>query len=361
MILIFLHQKKVFVVFFVYLCKIDFLHNFALKFDGMNTRIKYLGLELDSPILAGSCGLTADTDSLCRLEQAGAGAVVIKSVFEEQIIYDIKRNTLVHAPVANYGASYEYIAQHVADDCMARHFALIREAKRRLSIPVIGSINCFSYENWLTYAKAFQDAGCNALELNMAIMPFETSLSADDVERTYSNIIQSLKKIICIPISIKVGPYFTDLAKFMQQLSWMGIQGISIFNKSMLIDIDAEDEKLANADALTYPGELYNTLRWTAILSGKLRCDLAAAMGVQEPIDVVKLLLAGAKAVHVASCLYRNGIEYMRTLNDGLVRWMAAKGYERIDQFQGKLALKANDKASMLMRTQFMNHIAEIK
>ena len=199
------------------------------------------------------------------------------------------------------------------------------------------------------------------VEMNMSIYPFEVTLSSDDVERTFCNIIQSLKKIITIPISVKISPYFTDLAKTAQQLSWMGIQGISIFNKSMLIDIDAEDEKLANADALTYPGELYNTLRWTAILSGKLRCDLAAAMGVQEPIDVVKLLLAGAKAVHVASCLYRNGIEYMRTLNDGLVRWMAAKGYERIDQFQGKLALKANDKASMLMRTQFMNHIAEIK
>lgn len=327
----------------------------------MNTTVEYLGLKLSSPILAGSCGLTADIDNLCRLEQAGAGAVVIKSIFEEQIIYDIKRNTHVYAPVGNYGASYEYIAQHVADDCMARHFALIREAKQRISIPVIGSINCFSYENWLTYAKAFQDAGCDALELNMAIMPFETSLSADDVERTYSNIIQSLKKSISIPISIKVGSYFTDLAKFMQQLSWTGIQGISIFNKSLLVDIDTESEALTNANSLSYPGELYNTIRWTAILSRKLRCDLAATTGVHEPSDVVKLLLAGAKAVQVASCLYRNGIDYMRKLNDGLSQWMEQKGYDSIDQFQGKLALKANDKASMLMRTQFMNYFADIK
>jgi dihydroorotate dehydrogenase (fumarate) len=327
----------------------------------MNTKVEYLGLKLDSPIVAGSCGLTANVDNLCALEKAGVGAVVLKSIFEEQIIYDIKRNTHVYAPVGNYGDSYEYIAQHVADDSVSKHFSLIREAKRNLSIPVIGSINCFSYENWLTYAKQFEDAGCDALELNMAIMPFETSLSTDDVERTFANIVQSLKKSITIPISIKVGSYFTDLAKFMQQLSWMGIQGITMFNKSMQIDIDVESERLCNADSLTYPGELYNTLRWTAILSRKLRCNLCATTGVANGLDVAKLLLAGANAVQVASCLYRNGIDYMRTLNDELKGWMERKGYESIDQFRGKLAMKPSDKASMLMRTQFMNYFAEIK
>ena len=327
----------------------------------MNTKVDYLGLKLNSPIVAGSCGLTANVDNLCRLEEMGAGAVVLKSIFEEQIIYDIKRNTHVYAPVGNYGDSYEYIAQHVADDSVSKHFALIREAKRRISIPVIGSINCFSYENWLTYAKQFEDAGCDALELNMAIMPFETSLSTDDVERTFGNIVQSLKKSVNIPISIKVGTYFTDLAKFMQQLSWTGIQGITMFNKSMQIDVDVEAERLCNADSLTYPGELYNTLRWTAILSRRLRCNLCATTGVSDGLDVAKLLLAGANAVQVASCLYRNGLDYMRTLNDQLKEWMGRKGYESVDQFRGKLAMKTGAKASMLMRTQFMNYFAEIR
>lgn len=327
----------------------------------MNTKIKYLGLELNSPILAGSCGLTANIDNLCKLEECGAGAVVLKSIFEEQIIYDIKRNTHVYAPVGNYGDSYEYVAQHVAVDSVSKHFALIREAKSKLSIPVIGSINCFSYENWLTYAKQFEDAGCDALELNMAIVPFETSLSTDDVERTFSNIIQSLKKSINIPISIKVSPYFTDLAKFMQQLSWTGIKGITMFNKSLQVDVDVDDERVCNADSLTFPGELYNTIRWTAVLSKKLRCNLCATTGVSDGKDVVKLLLAGATAVQVASCLYRNGVEYMKELNSGLQSWMEQKGYDCIDQFRGKLALKQSDKASMLMRTQFMNYFADIK
>ena len=209
--------------------------------------------------------------------------------------------------------------------------------------------------------KQFEDAGCDALELNMAIMPFETSLSTDDVERTFGNIVQSLKKSVNIPISIKVGTYVTDLAKFMQQLSWTGIQGITMFNKSMQIDVDVEAERLCNADSLTYPGELYNTLRWTAILSRRLRCNLCATTGVSDGLDVAKLLLAGANAVQVASCLYRNGLDYMRTLNDQLKEWMGRKGYESVDQFRGKLAMKTGDKASMLMRTQFMNYFAEIR
>jgi dihydroorotate dehydrogenase (fumarate) len=263
--------------------------------------------------------------------------------------------------VGNYGASYEYIAQHVADNSMAKHFELIRLAKENLSIPVIGSINCFSHENWITYAKQFQDKGCDALEFNMAIMPFDASLSADDVERTFSDIIQSVRKTVTIPISIKVSTYFTDLAKFMQKLSWSGIQGITMFNKALQLDIDTEAEAVCNAHSLTDPTELYNTIRWTAILSNKLRCDLSATTGVSDANDVVKLLLAGATTVQVASCLYRNGVGYMADLNKGLQDWMKGKGYEDLNQFRGKLALKSNDKASMLMRTQFMNYFAEIK
>ena len=322
--------------------------------------VDYLGLKLQSPIVAGSCGLTANVDNLCRLEESGAGAVVLKSIFEEQIIYDIKRNTHVYAPVGNYGDSYEYIAQHVADDSVSKHFSLIREAKRRLTIPVIGSINCYSYENWLTYAKQFEDAGCDALELNMAIMPFETSLSTDDVERTFANIVQSLKKSITIPISIKVGSYFTDLAKFMQQLSWMGIQGVTMFNKSVQVDIDTDKMELRNASYLSSPSDMYNTLRWVAIMGKKMRCDISASTGVFTADDVVKMLLAGASSVQVVSCLYKNGVDYLRELNDGLRSWMEAKGFDNIQQFRGRLAVATTDKVSVAMRTQFMKYFAEI-
>jgi dihydroorotate dehydrogenase (fumarate) len=317
-------------------------------------------LDLKSPIIVGSCGLTADVDKMVEMEKAGAGAVVLKSVFEEQIIYDIKRNTHVVAPTDNYGDSYEYIAAHVADDSLSKHFQMIRDAKKRLAIPVIGSINCFSYENWLTYAIKFQEAGCDALELNMAILPYETSLSADDVERTFSQIINTLRKSISIPVSIKVGTYFTDMAKQMQQLSWMGIQGVTMFNKSVQVDIDIEKETLQNASYLSNPEDLYNTLRWVAILSKKMRCDISASTGVYTADDVVKMLLAGATTVQVVSSLYKNGIGTIAQLNQGLNAWMEKKGYNSLSQFRGKLAVQPNDKASVAMRTQFMKYFAEI-
>ena len=326
----------------------------------MDTSTKYLGLDLKSPIIVGSCGLTADVDKMVAMEKAGAGAVILKSVFEEQIIYDIKRNTHVVAPIDNYGDSYEYIAAHVADDSLGKHFQMIRDAKSRLTIPVIGSINCFSYENWLTYAIKFQEVGCDALELNMAILPYETSLSADDVERTFSQIINTLRKSISIPISIKVGTYFTDMAKQMQQLSWMGIQGVTMFNKSVQVDIDIENETLQNASYLSNPEDLYNTLRWVAILSKKMRCDISASTGVYAADDVVKMLLAGATTVQVVSCLYKNGIDTIAQLNQGLNAWMEKKGYSNLSQFRGKLAVQPNDKASVAMRTQFMKYFAEI-
>ena len=326
----------------------------------MDTKTKYLGLEIDSPIIVGSCGLTNDINNLVKMEQAGAGAVIIKSVFEEQIIYDIKRNLSMMAPTDNYGMSYEYVAAHVSDDSLGKHFDLIKEAKKRLHIPVVGSINCYSFENWMTYTQRFQEAGCDALELNMAILPYETTMSYEDVDRLFSNIINTLRKSVNIPVSIKVSQNFTDMANFMQRLSWMNINGITMFNKALNVDIDVDKMELTHAPSLSTPEEIYNTLRWVAILSNKLRCDISASTGVHTPADVVKMLLAGAGTVQVVSSLYKNGIDYLQTLNDGLRKWMEEKGYTKLSQFRGKLAVKANDEASMFFRTQFMKHFAQI-
>lgn len=326
----------------------------------MDTKTKYLGIEIDSPIIVGSCGLTNDINNLVKMEQAGAGAVIIKSVFEEQIIYDIKRNLSMMAPTDNYGMSYEYVAAHVSDDSLGKHFDLIKEAKKRLHIPVVGSINCYSFENWMTYTQRFQEAGCDALELNMAILPYETAMSYEDIDRLFSNIINTLRKSVNIPVSIKVSQNFTDMANFMQRLSWMNINGITMFNKALNVDIDVDKMELTHAPSLSTPEEMYNTLRWVAILSKKLRCDISASTGVHTPADVVKMLLAGAGTVQVVSSLYKNGIDYLQTLNDGLHKWMEEKGYTNLSQFRGKLAVKANDEASMFFRTQFMKHFAQI-
>lgn len=321
---------------------------------------KYMGLNVKSPIIAGSCGLTNSIEELEQLENAGAGAVILKSIFEEQIIFDIKQSANQMAPVDSYGDSYEYVAAHVANDSMNRYFSLVSEAKKRLHIPIVGSINCFSFENWLTYAKRFQDAGCDAMELNMAVLPYETSLSGDDVERLFSDIITTLKKAITVPISIKVSKNFTDMAKFMQQLSWMGINCITMFNKPLNIDINVDTMKLMPASSLSEHNDIYDTLRWIAILDKKLRCEISASTGIFNADDVVKMLLAGAQTVQVVSTLYKNGLDYIKTMNTGLQEWMQKHNYETIEQFRGKLALKANDEASMFLRTQFMKYFAKL-
>ena len=326
----------------------------------MNTKTKYLGLDVESPIIAGSCGLTNDISNLEKLEAAGAGAVIIKSVFEEQIIHDIKRNASMMAPIDSYGMSYEYVAAHVADDSLGKHFDLISEAKKRLHIPIVGSINCYSFENWMNYTKRFQDAGCDAIELNMAILPYETTMSCEDVDRLFSDIINTLRKSVTIPVSVKVSQNFTDMANFMQRLSWMGVNGITLFNKALNVDIDIDKMEITHAPSLSTPEEIYNTLRWVAILSKKLRCDISASTGVHTADDVVKMLLAGAGTVQVVSCLYKNGVDYMKELNDGLRKWMADKGYDNIEQFRGKFAVKNNEQASLFFRTQFMKHFAQL-
>ena len=322
----------------------------------MDTCVEYLGLKISSPIVAGSCSLTMDIDKLRKLEDAGVGAIVLKSIFEEQIIYDIKKNTHVLTPIGNYGKSYEYVEKHVKEDALEKYFEHIRQAKEQIKVPIIGSINCYTHENWITYAKKFVDAGCDALELNIDILPYETSLSCDDVDRTFGDIVRTLRKVADIPVGIKVGHYFTDMAKFMQQLSWMGVQGITIFNKAPHLDIDLENETLKEASFLSAPEELGDTLMWVSVLKNKLRCDITASTGVYTADDVVKLILAGASAVQVVSCLYKNGVEYVKDLNDGLKAWMQKRGYEHVDDFKGKLAMKKNEITSM-MRTIYMKEM----
>lgn len=326
----------------------------------MNIDVDYLGLKLSSPVIAGSCGLMMDVDYLKRLEDAGVGAVVLKSIFEEQIIYDIKRNTHIVAPVENYGESYRYVADHAAQDSLEKYFEFVHHAREAVNVPIIGSINCYSHENWINYAQKFIDAGCDALELNMDILPYDTSLSWDDVDRVFGDIIRTIRKITAAPLAIKVGRYFTDMAKFMQLLSWMGVQGITMFNKPLSLDVDIDGESLTEASMKTSAGDLHELLHWVLILKNKMRCDISATTGVYCAEDMIKLLLAGAGTVQVVSALYEHGPECVRSMNAGLREWMERKGYQQISDFRGRLALKESDPASMMMRTLLMEHMADI-
>lgn len=329
--------------------------------NSMSISTKFMGLELNSPIIAGSCGLSTTMQGLEKMYKSGAGAVVLKSIFEEQILFDIKKNTSTYTnPYDHFGDSYDYIANHIEANALERHLDLVRQAKSNFPMPIIGSINCSNFGNWVNYAKLFQDAGCDALEINMFYIPFNVNTSHDDVQRLFSDTVQALRRIIAIPILIKVGTYFTDLAKFMQQLSWTGISGITLFNRATNWDIDVDEKKIVHGPVMGSPNDLFLPLRWTAILSKKLRCDISASGGVYTGNDVVKMLLAGASTVQVVSTLYKNGIEHIATMNDELCHWMERNNYQSINEFKGSMAIMTNQDASQFERIHFMKYFSEI-
>lgn len=327
----------------------------------MDTAVKYLGMSLQSPIIVGASSLTGTMDNLLEMEQAGAGAVVVKPLFEEQIIFDIKCNQKIFAPTGHYGENYALVEQTMPRDVVQNHFAFIHEAKQKLHIPVIGCLDCYQFESWINYAKRFQDAGCDALEINMSLFPYETNTSVEDFDRLFQNVISSLRRFVSIPISIRVTPYYTDMSKALMQLSWMGIQGVTVFGEQPLVDVDVETEEIGVASGRNLENRFEDTLRWTGVLSDKLRCGICSAGGVRTSEDVVKLLLCGAQAIQVSECLKENGIKHLGTLNEGLVAWMERHNYDKIDLFRGKLAVKGATKAGMQMRVRSIRNLWDVE
>ena len=320
----------------------------------MDTSTKFIGLNVKSPLIVGAGPLMGHLDNLLKMEESGAGAVVVKPLFEEQFIYDIKKNQAVYAPTDHYGESYNYVEQKGDSTAVQRHIEFIAEAKRRLHIPVVASVDCYQFESWINCVRSFEDVGCDALEINISLLPYETSISVEDVERLYQNVITSLRRIVNIPIAVQVNPYLTDMAKSVLQLSWMNIGGVTLFGTPDNFDIDIANQQIASIAAGRPRKDCAETLRWTAVLSDKLRCGISAAQGVATSDDVVKLLLAGAQTVQVQDCLQQQGIDYIQKLNEGLRTWMEQQGYESIEQFRGKLAFKGNEVAQMTLRIRRM-------
>lgn len=320
----------------------------------INTETKYLGVTLKNPIIVGSSDLTGSLDSLRQLEQAGAGAVILKPIFEEEFIYDIKRNTHVVAHTNNYGENYEYVAQRGEDQAVAAYLDLIVQAKLALSIPVIACIDCFSYENWITYAKQLEEAGCDAIQLNVSILPFDTSLSADDVERSFNDIVRTMNRITSLPIDMKVSPYFTDLSKFLQQLSWMGVQGISIFNRPLTFDVDVDNLNIVKPEKTLVGNDRNDTLLWLSILQGKLKCELSAATADTSDDVVLKMLLMGAGSVQLTASSSDLSPERVSLMVDSLHRWMEKHDYASIADFKGMISLPNVDSTYAVMRTMMM-------
>ena len=327
----------------------------------MNIETKFMGLNIKSPIIVGSCGLTSDVETLKKIEKAGAGAVILKSVFEEQILQEMSSSYSQSNTFEYADETYDYIVAHTEKQSLAKYISLIKAAKEAVSIPIIASVNCVSSSQWTALASRMEQAGADGIELNMLLLPSDVNMTTEKIEKLYETIIKDVKKVVKIPVSVKICSYFSSLARFAQKLSWMGIENLSIFNQFFKQDINIDTMTIEPANVFSSPGNLHRTIRWTAILANVVNCPLTAGGGVHKPKDVVKLLLAGANTVQTVSANYEQGTEFIEESVAFLKDWMQKHNFESLDEFRGKLAVEKNNDSSAFLRVQFMKYFAGIK
>lgn len=311
---------------------------------------RYMGLKLPSPIIASSSSLTANVSSIKRAVDAGAGAVVLKSLFEEQIEHDSGAEEVDVAVHPEAEAYVRQMGKHLGPE---RYLELIAETRREVSVPVIASVNCVTNKWWGNYAEQIQAAGADGIELNTAIMP-QSGETPEAIENRYTRIIEKVRRSVAIPLAVKIGPYFTSLPRFTVALREAGAAAIVIFNRFYQFDIDIRKQELAAGYQYSSPNELHTTLRWTSILSGSTGCDIASSTGVHDGEAVIKLLLAGADAVQVCSVLYKNGMQSISEMLSTLTSWMGQNNFASIDEFRGKLSQSRSAQPEAYERLQYI-------
>lgn len=321
----------------------------------------YAGLKLRNPLIAGSCGLTNSVDNIIKLYQAGIGAVVLKSLFEEQINNAVGKTMNLNEDNYSYPEAMDYISHYTRANDVEQYLKLIRDARANVDIPVIASINCVSSSEWTGFARSVQDAGANALELNIFVLPSDPKRKAEQNEKVYFEIIEAVQKQVSIPVTVKISSYFSGMANMALQLGWTGISGIVLFNRFFSPDIDIEKFEVTFTNVFSSPDELSYSLRWIAMLSNRVQCDLAASTGIHDGKAVIKQLLAGAKAVQFASVLYKKGFDEIGNMTGELSSWMDRHHFETIREFNGRMSLQEARNPAAYERVQFMKHFSGIE
>ncbi len=299
----------------------------------------YLGLKLRSPIVVSACTLSEEVDNIVRMEDAGAGAVVMFSMFEEQIRKEEMRMEAIMQSTNNvFAEASDFFPDldeyHVAT---AQYLETVRMAKERVKIPIIGSLNGITPKGWIDYAKQLEQAGADALEVNIFYIPADIRLSGVDVEQRYLDIIKLVKQTVKIPIAVKMNPYFSAMGHTALQMQEAGADGLVLFNRFYQPDYDILQLKVVHDLAYSEAAEIRLPLLWIAILSGQIKASLAATTGVQSATEVIKYLLAGADVTMTASALYKNGISYITTMEKSLLLWMDSMGFQSLDYFKGSM------------------------
>ena len=328
----------------------------------MDLTTRYLGLELTNPLVASASPLTGSLDSLLALQDAGVAAVVLPSLFEEQIEHDdlLYHHTSDLGTGTNIEAGDGYFpALDSYNTGVDEYLDLLIGAKRELQIPVIASLNGTTDGGWVRYATFLQGEGADALELNVYHVAADPDATAADVEDRYLRLVEHVRAAIDIPLAVKVGPYFSSPANMARRLASAGADGLVLFNRFYQPDIDLDTLDVAPNLVLSDPAEMRLVLRWMAILHGRLNASLAATTGVHTSEDVLKLVLAGADITMMASALLKHGPDHITTVLDGVTRWLEERDYVSLDQARGSLSQRSSPDPAAFERSNYMLALTE--
>lgn len=317
-----------------------------------NLSVNYMGLPLRSPVIVASSGLTTQMDRVKEFEEAGAGAIVVKSLFEEQIVNEAEfLSTQSH----EYPESSDYLHYYIRQYSVDRYLALIKDIKAIVSVPVIASINCYSKGSWTSFAKDIEKAGADGLELNIYSLPLNIHKSADEIEKEYIEVVSGIVKTIKIPVSVKIGSTFTNLPGFIENLKGHGAKGIVLFNRFYAPDVDIARMTVTSADAFSHEQDYLSGLRWIGIVSALVPgIDLSASTGIHNGTIVLKQILSGAATAQMCTALYKKGAVAIKNALEDISLFMDKNGYNSIEDFRGKLNYSNMGNPRKFERVQFL-------
>ncbi len=338
---------------------------------------KYMGLSLRNPLVVASSSMTGSLDGVMQAAAAGAGAVVLKSLFEEQIAAETSALGK-HADYAGHTEAAEYLQGYGMELGPQEYLQLISDSVKAVEIPVIASLNCFSYNRWADYAQKIEAAGAAGLELNIGLLPTRGGQKGRAIEERYYQILHEVKTRIKIPVALKIGPYFSSFGEVAEHLghdraeappftvgwcgpgenttriTWRKADALVLFNRFYQLDIDIDNIELVPGNPLSTSAEITTALRWIALLHKRIESDLAATTGIHQGRDVIKQLLAGATVVQVCSTLMKNGFTHLGQILDDVEEWMKNHQFSRIDQFRGRLSQAQSEEPEKYERLQYI-------
>lgn len=312
--------------------------NGVIKMSELNT--SYMGIPLANPVVIAASTLSADLNTIKKAEDVGAGALVIRSIFEEQIRHEVgEMEDALSTGSEAYAEALSYLP--MLEHAGAReHLMWVEKAREAVKMPLIGSVNAVSGGKWVDYAKQLADTGIDALELNTYAVEADMTRSSADVEHGLYQMFEAVSDAIDLPIAVKLSPFYSSISNVVAELESRGAKGVVLFNRFLQPDINVETEQIENSMNWSRREDARLPLRWTALLYGRVNLDIIGNTGIEEPEDIIKFILAGATAVQVAGSLYRKGIDHVAQLIAGLESWMVAKGYNDLSAFRGKVSQK---------------------